>query len=352
MTIRRIASLALTLAVAIPAIGQNPQRVPTVQELLPLVPAVSTRNQAVRSFAFDALLSSGGAEAMRTHGWYSGPGQLALLVLDEADGTPLLYAQGGNGVVYDALEARCLPFTYGSLAYFFGFADKEKTKLAMSMNVNAERSASGLFELDLRSCFTAEDSTVDVVGPGAYRLTSTGQESRASIRVAPGEAPPWGRFTLSSQDRNARTAPLIAIEIVDVNRYVSAERLVFPALQPFTGQVCLTAFPETDEVLNRVWNVCADALKHKAPAELRANSAALLTPQMKQAWLAQMLAHRSHWVRIALRDPSKRATLTAGKGDVSLIPSNKTIDWNFLASHDKTIAASLREMLKQQTPLR
>src|SRR5689334_19617442 len=93
------------------------EKLPTVEQLIPLVPRVSSRSEHVRSFAFETTFFSDGTNGMRTRGWYAGPGRFALLVLDAADNTPLLYASGGKGVVYDALAGRCLPFDYGSIGY-------------------------------------------------------------------------------------------------------------------------------------------------------------------------------------------------------------------------------------------
>ena len=327
--------------------GQGGPTLPTSQELLRLVPIASTQNRNLRSFAFDVLHTTGAVEGMRTRGWYSGPGQLSLITLDERDNTPLLYLQGGKGMVYDAAAMRCLQFTYGNFGYNFGLQGKKA--LVMGLNMNPEHGKDRC-DIDLRSLFP-EDVTVVPLERGVYELTASGEECTASIRLALDLPESWGKFTLTDTKKTPHV-PMVTIEIVDVNRDISAERLAFPGLKSCAEKLNLTAFPTDDAELIRCWESYLEGFKQKAPAELQAKIKEFDTARMKESQLALLLAFRSHFIRCGLRNTEMRARLAELRGDLPIVPADKKIDWDMLAASDKVISTALRTAFKQQTPLR
>jgi hypothetical protein len=345
---RVLAVTTLTLAVASVAAGQELPGSPSAAELIALVPIVSSENEKHRSFAFDVLICTDGASGMRTRCWYSRPRHKSMMIIDEADNTPLLYASGGQGVVYDALAGRCLPFTYGSMCYFVGMKDEKSLLMLGGFGTDP---GGGRFDIDLQSLFRPKSTTVEALGLGAYRLTDSGQETRSSICLAPKEAVFWGQCTLSSLKSKPGDPPWTVVELVDVNREIDEQRLAFPALQPSAAKLGLTPFPRDDPELNRLWQLWLDGFKQNAPAEQQAKVKELDTLEMETTLLPQMLVLRSHFVRMGLRNPMMRGK--AGKeGDNPLLPQNLKIDWDAVAARDKTIAAALRELLKEQMPLR
>lgn len=339
------------------ALGQEAPKLPSAQDLLPLLPTLSTKHEAVRSFAFDIVhytpvadaSGKNATESLRTRGWYAGPNQFAVLMLDDADNTPLFYASDGKCLVYDVLEGRCFTVEYGSLNCYFLVQDK--ASLAMGTGMNVVKGGSR-FDFDLRSLFKEDNLKVTAAGPGSYQLSARGEEATASILLSPKGIVPWGRFTLSSPKENGQDQTLLAIDLVDYNRAVGGERLAFPALNPVGNKLRLTAFPQNDTSFDEFWKAYLDGFKHKAPPEAQANFKEFDTPAMKALVLAQWVVRRSHFMRMGLRHPAFREKLKSAQGDVALLASDRKIDWDQLVARDKAISGALREVLAQQTPLR
>lgn len=345
------------LAMVAVVLGQEAPNLPRAEELLTLVPTLSTKHEAVRSFAFDIVHftpvpganGKNRPEGLRTRGWYAGPNQFAILMLDDADDTPLFYASDGKCLVYDALEGRCLTVEYGSLNCYFLVQDKKS--LAMGTGMNTVKGGSR-FDFDLRSLFKDDNLKVAAAGPDAYQLSARGEEATASIHLTPKQTVPWGRFTLSSPTGNGQDQTMLAVDLVDYNRAVGGERLAFPTLKSVGNTLRLTAYPQDNATFNEFWTAFLDGIKHKAPAEAQANFKEFNTPAMKALVVAQWLVRRSHFVRLGLRHPDFREKLKSIKGDVALLTLDPKVDWNQLLAGDKAIAPALREVLAQQTPLR
>jgi hypothetical protein len=209
---------------------------PSLAELKGLAPVISSADATCRSVALAGCLRTDRHSSLKFRAFYKAPDRHALLIVDGADGTPLLFAADNKLFLYDPVEgvvhfsddARtdlAIVFRNRSLSFSFLHHFKEHRRGSMLVDVKSLLQDPA-YPIPLDTS-TAVDQ-VEPAGNRRYKVVRTfeGSKDRVSARVDLDLASPYTAVELFV---DGDSEPVFSVDKIAINGPLRDDDFAFPA---------------------------------------------------------------------------------------------------------------------------
>jgi hypothetical protein len=275
---------------------------PSARQLIDRAPVIRSLDEGCRSVELGGYLRANESVCLTFRALYRAPDHFAVLIRDEADGTPLFFAADRKMLLYDPLRSVLL-WKEDANIHFSLMKEGDTLRIHLDATTDRDRPSSVLVDVKSLVAGPFLNDTVVRIGDGKYRLTRTTESGNAlECVIDVDRKQPYINFNII---HNGQNRPTLCIESLEHNGHIDREEFLSPKRSELAEKTCLRELPD-------------GAI---------ASSDGGLTVLM-----------RACYARAAINRPEMRKAIERARFS--------DIDWKGVEENDKRVSHALREALK------
>jgi hypothetical protein len=237
---------------------------------------------------------------------YRAPDHFAVVIEDQADGTPLFFAADRRMLLYDPLRSALL-WKEDINIHFSLVKERDALRIHLDATTDKDRPSGVLVDIKSMVAGPFPNDIVTRIGDRKYRLTRTTEKGNAlECAIDLDRKQPYANIQIMHAGQNR---PFLRIESLELNGNTDQDEFLFPKKDELAEKTCLRELPDS----------------------AMSSGGGGLTVLMAACY-----------ARAAIRKPEMREAINrAGIND---------IDWNGVEEKDKRVSPLLRGALKSAPP--